>query len=431
MFLFESSPVSTIQSIEQKLSANEDIPLEEFLLDSSVLVSFRQNARVTDNYVKKHEREILHEALKPDVSKTVLAAFLLLMSQNKDEIIREILEMDFFVDVCITHFQSGSTTSMIGRMASLAGNFLVSGFKKASVNFHKIIFHFLDYTNNYSVMSMFIHLFNKNVSSNIHEWLLKKGLVYEIAKRINTMDIDYKAESCDDYYAKFADLYKLITIGCQNPILSEGFSCEEIFVSLTHSFRHAPAYVDGAKWGAVNALVSNEQTKLIDMFVPMSISLLTGATEKASPDVTNCILFVTKIISISQTYRTLLETAQVPQIILRIMIQFQSSSILANTFIDFTMEAIKYDEFEDRIVNSYIPFFMSIVYSRERTPLTPLAKKLLIDVIEYAEKKKKLMEKLKNLDCFEEVLRVLVKYKRKLDDHYGGEIFVNIAMTME
>ena len=166
------------------------------------------------------------------------------------------------------------------------------------------------------------------------------------------------------------------------------------------------------------------------MFVPMSISLLTSATEKASPDVINCILFVKKIISISQTYRALIDTAQVPQIILRIMIQFQSSSILANVFIDFAMEAIKYEEFEDRIVNSYIPFFMSVVYSRERTALTPLAKKLLLDVIEYGEKKKKLMEKLKNIDCFNETLRVLNKYKKKLDAPYGGEIFVNIAMTM-
>ena len=419
-------------TIEMKLKENPNMPLEEFLSDTTVVTSFRNCSRLVENYVKKHEREILHESLKLEMSPTVLCAFLLLTSTNQSEIINEILEMNFFTDVCLTHFQSGGNSGIIGRMAGLAGNFLLTGFKTASTKFEPIIFKFLDFLDNISVMNMFESLFAKNLMTYEPQcWLLEKGLVTEISKRINSIDISYNAPMYDDYYAKFANYYKLITIGCDSPLLLKAFSCDMLIASLTHSFRYAPPYVEGAKWRAINSLFRKNALLYIDTFVPMAISLLTNATNKATPDVVNCITFISKLMSVSPDYRDLLVQTQIISIVLRIMLQFQNSSILMNVFIEFTLNAVRYDEFVDKILESYIPLFISIIYSSERTPLTPLVKQLMLDLIGYAKSNKNFRKKLNSVDCFLEVQKILTKYQKKLDSSYGGEIYVNIAMTVE
>ena len=420
-------------TIEMRLKENPEMPLEEFLSETTVVTSFRNCSRIVENYVKKHEREILHESLKLEMSRTVLSAFLLLTSTNQSEIINEILEMNFFTDVCLTHFQSGVNSGIIGRMAGLAGNFLMTGFKKASTKFETIIFKFLDFLDNISVMNMYESLFAKtSMTYEPQWWLLEKGLVTEISKRINAIDISYNAPMYDDYFAKYANLYKLITIACESPVLLRGFSCDTLVASLTHSFRFAPPFVEGAKWGAINALFRKDALLYIDTFVPMAVSLLTNATKKATPDVVNCITFISKLMSVSADYRDLLVKTQIPSIVLRIMLQFQNSSILMNVFIEYTLNAVRYDEFCDKILHSYIPLFISMILSNERTPLTPLVMQLMLDLINYGKSNKKFKQKLNAVDCFQEVQRtILSKYKKKLDSSYGGEIYVNIAMTVE
>lgn len=360
-----------------------------------------------------------------------MAAFILLCSQNQDEMVSGILDMNFFIDVALTHFQSSAPDQIIGRLAALTTNFLVTNPQKAFSNLEPLMFAFLDYVDNSSVLNFYENIFsNAAKATKAQIMLIERGIPHEIAKRIEEIDINRVSEIWDRYFLKFAGLYKLISTACNHAEYVDHFCTPEILAALTRTFRSLPSYVDGARWDAVISIMNKKSIKEFDLFIPLAISKLIGAISAPSTDVVSCINFITKLFALNESSIELLVNSQIIQIILRIAIQFENSSILLSAFAKFTMECLNHDISCDKVLNSYIPLFIATFNSPHYSNFVASSRLILVQISEEAKSSRALSKKLEKVEIYKDFkLSTLDKYRKKIDTHYGGDVFVNIAFT--
>ncbi|EAY15077.1 hypothetical protein TVAG_019780 [Trichomonas vaginalis G3] len=360
-----------------------------------------------------------------------MGAFILLSSQNQEEMVSAILDMNFFVDVALTHFQTTAPDQIIGRLASLTTNFLVTCPEKAFKNLSQLVFTFLDYAHNVSVLNFYENIFS-NATKAIKAQILfiENGFAHEIAKRLDEIDISKVADKYDQYFIKYANLYMIVATVCMHQEYVDAFSTQEVINSLSRTFHYAPSYVDGARWEAIVSLVNTKSLPKLEMFIPMAISKLIDAVKEPSQDIVNCINFITKVISLNDNYVKILLQSQVIPIILRIAIQFENSSILLNSFAKFTIECLNHEQSCEKILISYIPLFIATVNHPHYSSFTSLCKLLLLQIDEDSKHNKNLKKKLEQVDCYLEIRETFIKkYKKLIDTHYGGDVYVNIAMS--
>jgi hypothetical protein len=212
----------------------------------------------------------------------------------------------------------------------------------------------LKYLDNSSVYALFEHICTKNpVLADVHEWLLDYGLQKDIARAIS--------ETGNSNFERLYNCYKLIEISCNNPKLSPGFRSDVILDALSLFFDGLPPYIRAARWAALRAFGTMSS---IEEYVETAICALIPPVTAINEELVECIKFITYAIDKSEPAVESVFRSQLYQLVLRLVLQFNSATILHSSFRELACHSIKKKLLAEKVVAVYLPFLMAEAVNR-------------------------------------------------------------------
>ena len=369
-------------------------------------------------------RTILHYALNIENTPHSVASYIIL-TQNEPELFCTLAETPIYRELLTIHFSSHIMPELLSRMATITANFIITLPSKALDYLDNLIFSFLDYTEYYAIISFYRSIMSEYVDCEmVHGWLLKHHLLQEIAKRISSINESFSSSYLyDNYYEKFQGLYNIVHYANSSEIIHDEIANRDLILSLVGCFSSCPPAVNGARWTAITDVLENASSEYVEIFFPMAITVIINATDKPSQDIVAALNFIANTLHISKAIREMVLQGQIFSIALKLVIQFQQSSILQNAFRIFVTNAANYPEFDEKVFRSYLPLFVASAFKDKTSGFARVCRVILFNFTSLAESNPELKIKLNNVEGYQQLYKSDLKdYREVLLSPYGGRI---------
>lgn len=361
------------------------------------------------------------------MSKKTIRALLIFSCDRNYHLLRTVLENGFIVSAFNLYLSNESTQEyIIGRISTITLNCL-KVCPETSVNYINYLINLLKFIDNLSVSSLFETILDNNFPFfGIIQWIAKINLPREIVDEYMRLDFSHKAKGSaiysDKVYQKAKSLLKLITLGTKNDLIGSRFVDLKVLNALSYTFQEAPAFIEGERWLAINALTVKRLASHMQQFFSDAINRLYKAIDISQCEVA-CIMFLTSLIDCYHKSVHWIYETQIYPVLLRIMIQFNENSILHQEFRKFIIHSLHQEELCKVLIPAYVPFMVSEVQKRENGLLAATFW-FLLNVINEERKTfyyiRKILQKAPEFENFAK--GSLSEHQKILNDSYGGDI---------
>lgn len=358
-------------------------------------------------------------------------ALLLLCTDSKPNLIQIILDDSSLTNkASIILASQNPSSAQIAHLSSLT----LSAMRNASASaiqscwYIEMLMGFLDNT---SVLAFFEKLLYEDITLTLaRKWLVENGFPKDVANRLkntikNALQLKSQPESyVDPLYSQFYGLYSIIIWSMSNKYLSKYFITKEMINLLTFSFPNPPAYVNGKRMSAICSMCNASTAAYMIPFITYCQNLLFNNVKTPNSELVECINFFSKLMDTAPNLFLQISTSQFYQSLLRIIMQFETASILHSSFRTFVLKALANDKFSPRIIKTYVPFFISEATRNKKNSLTASYWALLLKVVKISQFNTSIESVLRNIIEYPHfAAKTLQHYHEILEAEYGGSTF--------
>jgi hypothetical protein len=197
----------------------------------------------------------------------------------------------------------------------------------------------------------------------VHEWLVEYGLAGDIARVLNEADysrnVDPIGGYMDDIVERIAGCYSVIVIAAQNPVLALSFQSPDIVAALAKRYNTPPDFLCGARWRAIRRVCTPMNIDQMSEIVDSAIRIQFQPHSMPTQELVEALAFVTHAIGISEVVARRVGNTQIFQILLGMLVQFDTASILHAAIREFALEALQHKELCSRALSVMLPFLMT------------------------------------------------------------------------
>lgn len=394
--------------------------MDEILSDPACFFTFRFRYPPIIQYFVKHARELVFLALHDTEQPNSYNAFRLLMLGDdaiKDVIIKKDLLSEAVMEVLSN---PDPLNSSLSRVSDISLQIFVMPTHEATESC-AFLYPLLKYADNLDIFYLFQTILCQSQSLFIAQQKFKQLRFADFLAQ-ELMTLDYTNSDKNDRFNKNFSLafayFSFLKTGALNHILRSQFHAPVVIQALLRD-EDFPAFVESAKWEAVL-----EISKIcnLDNFIPFIIpakKLLMKHTEILYPFHVAIIYFLSSVIVFNASF----VNDEFLQSILRLMAQFEQSSILHNAIIDFVRLGLKGKKMDEMIASNFVPFLLIEAQQREHGLIAAAAFQIFNLIIPAAKRRKEIKMILNEIDEYEYFAsRILPKYNKIAKSNYGGKV---------
>lgn len=264
------------------------------------------------------------------------------------------------------------SNAVLGRIATITFNSFYNCPKESmeSINFLPDLLYFCY---NPSVCSLFEKLLTGNTRFlGIQNWLVNDAhigsKIVEVIKFFKSNDTYITNDEDDDYTLNIASMYKLLSYGLVSPNIGKYFRSDLCVSIITETMNsNDKQRIKDAQWHSAVCLINSDISLKILPLVEIAVKNLIKPTDRLTREIVQCISFLTLMLKYLpfQTAKVLSDPSyQIFSVIMRIAIQFSSSSALHFSFRSFVINCVKNRLLMPEVIHAYIPFFIAEIRNR-------------------------------------------------------------------
>lgn len=174
-------------------------------------------------------------------------------------------------------------------------------------------------------------------------------------------------ERIDNHSMNIAALYNLIAYGCMGIITRSHFRSDLAISAVCQTNTADAQIIRNYRWKAAVCLCHSSTAKRLLSMVDMALAVLYIPVKQLTNEVVQCINFLTLMLQylfIETSNLLLRPSSQIFPIIIRIVLQFPSSSIIHNSFRTFVTNCISNSLLMPKVIETYVPLLLAEVQNR-------------------------------------------------------------------
>jgi hypothetical protein len=378
-------------------------------------------------YFASHARGLFRLAFSSEKTVTTARAFSILNCGDR-KCLQPLLSSGTIIDfACRLLDREPVSPILVGRLAQLTLVLLTKLPELASIP-SGYLFRLLSYCENLSVYHLFQGL--TTVDSALEptqSWLVELGFPEYLLRELQAIDFSYRSPLANIYsdpiYNRAFYYFELIGQSALHPILRTSFQTDDFLVGLQGKFPDMPDFVNIARWRAVVCATCEETIQTaIRLFLKESIDVLSERFEHLKEYRVLAIIFVAKLMRISDSVYEELLKSSVAQLLSNLVFQLPNSTLLHREVTAFVKTGLANEAFALELAAVFVPPVLAACQSENCLIRSYCFK--IISIFAAAQKALPALSEMLERDVPE--FRVIVKttlkeYGTKLKAVYGGD----------
>jgi hypothetical protein len=253
--------------------------------------------------------------------------------------------------------------SILGRLASLA----IAAFQAApslAIESCCFIESLLSHIDNPSVFAFFERICSGQSNSPvILKWMRTYDFAKEVVRQIEEINFARQIPESELYIDndiwRLMGFYSLIHVCRSNSSFRSSFQTVAALSACGKRFPSEPPSLSGARWRALGALCGPNTVHHMVPLAELALATLFRPSAGPTQETVESISFLTTAAPLSGAIVSLLAKSQIFQVLLGMVIMYNTSSHLLAAFRSFTLEAVRVSELSEKLIRVFLPFLMS------------------------------------------------------------------------
>ena len=422
---FSAQFLSLFDDLETPFSTVIDLP--------QLLSAAKSDVGLVNRYLSHHISDLLEIVFNEDDGQRASMVMGILSSSIHDIYLHLLRKSNFSQRV--TEFLSDQNTSqiIISRIAGIILTALVVEPSEATKQFI-FIYQLLPRIDNTCVYNLFYTLLSSDERYLVAKiWLHMFGFADNLLNELEKIDYNYESHEEVVYYDKVfivvSGLYTFISKATQADNLTDDFKTTRAVVVLKKTFsKRPPIFVLNARWLAIKSIICQKNANEMMDLLTEGINLLSEDSQRHFEYHVCIISFLASLIQFAPQSINILIDKKIPNLIINLILKFQTSTILHSEFRNFVDSCLKVEQISSTIISLYTPILIEEASKQENKIFIPTLFSILENFEECSKKKQNIQQQLSTIPNFHDFYESQVtEYVQKSNQKYGGRIQPNVS----
>lgn len=405
-----------------KMLQSPDTKISDLLHEAITFRLFRTGDAQVVNFFAQHVEELLQLIFFSDNRDLSSKAFAILEHGERTLTQAMLANQRFHNTACAFLSKPNPNPLILSRLSSLTSAALLVE-PRTFVDSCGFIFQLLPYAEETDVFYLFDLIFDKRDDFvGVQQWLIQVGFIQTLLKEIDSFNCPIGSDRSNDSANLLCSYYLMVRACALNQLLAKEVRIHSFISVLNRDIDEYPGFVEDTRWQALAALYTSKTREMMRGLFQSAIEILQDKSKCLTQSCVSAIDILTSMVKYDNVLRDFLLSANLATVVLKLMIENPTHTILHNKARIFIIEWFKNKELRTNSANElmqYISDSLEVPNHSLHASMVELLKLIMSE----SYNDKVFFADIQNLELFNRAIRNHVNpYNYILGITYGGSL---------